>query len=386
MGSHVCPRCGKKGPVVLREGQVCNGCKSNWAWSSFATSNQAINISPESLAVPDSKLAAQARPTAKVSTGTWMLLVSSLVVSAAAIVLLFYFFRQPPQGLSGINVLNRFNTLTLIAGTLTLLAIGLSGSVLFLGVQRRYRQTAFRIAGSLSIVLAVVLFVAAVVCWSKTERVRSLSAATSSNDANVQRLGNATVVVQVHDPTRNRYRSFKRAGIIFAAESGRILIITVPFFDANGNGPIQPNDLWVNFTDGRTLPGRFRAASTNPNSLAIVEVEGDKPPAQVQFHPTAEAIIPSQAVLVVPNPIYGWRYEQAAVLSRLGARTSVGWRCAVTIDLGLAPRDLGSAIYDESGRLLGLMTSLGEDGDDSQFVILDSATVSDIEKFKQAKL
>jgi trypsin-like peptidase len=386
MGSHVCPRCGKKGPVVLREGQICNGCKSNWAWSSFAGSNQAINISPESVAVADSKPAAQARPAAKVSAGTWVLLVSSLIVSTAAIVLLFYFFRQPPPGLSGINVLNRFNTLTLIAGALALLAIGLSGSVLFLGVQRRYKQTAFRITGGLSMVLAVVLFVAAVVCWSRTERVRSLSAQSASNDATVQRLQNATVVVQVHDPLRNRYRSSKRAGIIMAAESGRILILTVPFFDANGNGPIQPNDLWVNFTDGRTLPGRFRAASTNPNSLAIVEVEGDKPPAQVQFHPTAEAIIPSQAVLVVPNPIYGWRYEQATVLSRLGARTSTGWHCAVTVDLGLAPMDLGSAIYDESGRLLGLMIAVGEDGDDSQFVILDSATVSDIEKFKQGKI
>jgi hypothetical protein len=91
-------------------------------------------------------------------------------------------------------------------------------------------------------------------------------------------------------------------------------------------------------------------------------------------------------VLVVPNPIYGWRYEQATVLSRLGARTSMGWHCAVKVDLGLAPMDLGSAIYDESGRLLGIMTSLGEDGDDSEFVILDSATVSDIEKFQQAKL
>jgi len=386
MGSHVCPRCGKKGPVVLREGQVCNGCKSNWAWSSFATSNQAINISPANLADADPKPAAKARPAAKVGTGTWVLLITSLVVSAAAIVLLVYFFRQPPQGLSGINVLNRFNTLTLIAGTLALFAIGLSGSVLFLGVQRRYRQTAFHVVGGLSIVLGVVLFVTAVVCWSRTERVRSLSAESASNDATIQRLQNATVVVQVHDPLRNRYRSSKRAGIIMATDSGRILILTVPFFDANGNGPIQPSDLWVNFTDGRTLPARFRAASTNPNGLAVVEVEAEKPPAQVQFHPTAEAIIPSQSVLVVPNPIYGWRYEQATVLSRLGARTSVGWRCAVTLDLGLATRDLGSALYDESGRLLGLMVAVGEDGDDSQFLILDSATVSDIEKIKQAKL
>lgn len=171
-----------------------------------------------------------------------------------------------------------------------------------------------------------------------------------------------------------------------AAQSGRILILTVPFLDEDGNGPIQPNDLWVNFTDGRTLPGRFHSAPTSPNSLAIVEVEGDKPREQAQFHPTAEAIIPSQSVLVVPNPIYGWRFERATVLSRLEARRKIGWYCAVKVDLGLATMDLGSAIYDESGRLLGIMTALGEDGDDSEFVILDSATIYAIEKFQQAKL
>lgn len=390
MGSHICPRCGKKGPVLLGEGQVCNGCKSNWAWSSFATTNQGITISPEILSVPDSKPAAQATPAVKANTGTWVLLVSSLVVSAAVIVLLFYFFRQPANGLSGVNVLNRFNTLALTAGILALLAVGLSGSVVFIGVQKKYRQTAFLVAVTVSIVLATAVFAAAVVCWSRTERVRSLSAEFSqsaSEDGMVQRLQKATVVVQAHDPLRSRYRSSKRAGIILAAQSGQILILTVPFLDAGGKGQIQPNDLWVNFSDGRTLPGRFRSATTHSNnSLAIVEVEGDKPPAQVQFHPTAEAIIPSQSVLVVPNPLYGWRYEQATVLSRLGARTRIGWRCAVKVDLGLVPMDLGSAIYDESGRLLGIMTWPGEDGDDSEFVILDSATVSDIAKLTQAKL
>lgn len=385
MASHVCPRCGKKGPALLREGQVCNSCRSNWAWTSFANNNQQITIAPETVTGAGTKPARQPAP-AKASTGTWVLLVSSLVMSAVVIALLVYFFRHTPSGVSGVNILNRFNTLALIAGALALLAIGLSGSAVFLGVQKRYRQTAFHVASGVAVVLAVAVFVAAVVGWSKTERVRSLAAEfpqATSNDAMVQRLQNATVVVQAHDPSQSRYRSSKRNGIILAAESGRILVLTVPFSDADGNGPVQPHDLWVNFTDGRTLPGRFRLAATN--SIAIVEVEGDKPPAQVQFHPLAEAIIPSQPVLVIPNPIYGWRYEQATILSRSGQRTSTGWSCAVKVDLGLEQMDLGSAIYDESGRLLGIMTALGEDGAESEFVILDSATVSAIEKIRQAQ-
>lgn len=371
----------------MREGQVCNSCKSNRAWSSFANSNQGITISQEILAEPDAKPAAKPAPAAKASTGTWVLLVSSLIVSAAVIVLVVYFFRhQPPNGLSGVSVLNRFNTLALIAGALSLLAVGLSVSAAVLGVQKRYRQTAFRIAGSVSIVLAIGVFVAAIVCWSSTERVRSLAVQATHNDPMVQRLQNATVVLQAHDPQTSRYRSAKRSGIVIASQAGRIFILTAPFFDAEGKSLIQPADLWVNFTDGRTLPGRFRLASANPTSIAIVEVEGDNPPAQVQFHPAAEAIIPSQSVLAIPNPIYGWRYEQAAVLSRFSGRTNAGWNCVVKVDLGLQPLDLGSAIYDESGRLLGIMTSLGEDGFDSQFVIIDSATVSEIEKLRQAKL
>ncbi|HKR13637.1 MAG TPA: trypsin-like peptidase domain-containing protein [Pyrinomonadaceae bacterium] len=383
MASHVCPRCGKKGPVVLREGQVCNSCKSNWAWSSFANSNQGITISQEILAEPDAKPAAKPVPVAKPSTGTWVLLVSSLVLSAAVIVLVIYFFRhQSSIGLSGVSVLNRFNTLASIAGALSLLAVGLSASVAFIGVQKNYKQTAFRIAGAVSIVVAVAVFMAALVCWSRTERVRSLAVQSTSNDAMVQRLQNATVVVQAHDPQTSRYRSAKRGGIIIAAQAGRIFILTAPYFDADGKSLIQPEDLWVNFTDGRTLPGRFRLASANPTSIAIVEVEGENPPAQVQFHPAAEAIIPSQSVLAIPNPIYGWRYEQATVLSRFSGRRNTGWNCVVTVDLTLQPMDLGSAIYDESGRLLGIMTSPGEDGYDSQFAILDSATVSEIEKLR----
>ena len=387
MSSHVCPRCGKRGPVQLRDGQVCHNCKSHFAWSSFATGNQGITISPDTLAEPDAKPAAPKKPpVVKASTGTWALLISSLVVSAAVIVLLVYFFRhQPANGLSGVSILNRFNTLALIAGALALVAVGLSAGAGYLGVQKKYGQNTFRITGAVSIVFGVAVLLAALFCWSRTERVRSLSAVipqSTSNDAMVQRVQHATVVVQAHNPQTTRYRSEKRGGIIIASQAGRIFILTVPFFDANG--PTLPNDLWVNFTDGRTLPGRFRFATTS--SLAIVEVEGENPPAQAQFHPTAEAIIPSQSVLVVPNPIYGWRYEKATVLSRFGGRTNAGWSCVVTLDLGLRAMDLGSAIYDESGRLLGIMTSLGDDRDDSKFVILDSATVSEIEKIRQAKL
>lgn len=358
---------------------------SNWAWSNFADSNQQITISSENLAAPDSKRPAPPPP-AKASTGAWLLVALSLAFSAVVVVLLVFFFRQPPNGLSGVNVLNRFNTLALTATISGLLAVAIGVSIALRVVQKRlHKQTSFLIAAAVSIVLAIAAFGTAFVSWSRTERVRHLSAAVPQSPGNdmAQRLQSATVVVQAHDPLISRYRSSKRAGIIIATQPGRIFILTVPFFDADGNGRTQPNDLWVNFTDGRTLPGRFRLATNGPNSLAIIEVQGDPPPAQVQFHPTAEAIIPSQPVLVVPNPIHGWRFEQGAILTRLSQRTNKGWNCAVVVDLGLQPMDLGSAMYDESGRLLGMMTAFDEDGNDSEFLILDSATVAEIQRIKQ---
>jgi hypothetical protein len=188
----------------------------------------------------------------------------------------------------------------------------------------------------------------------------------------------------MHDPNASRYRSAKRVGAIIAAESGRMWILTVPFFAADGV-PVQTDNVWVNLSDGRNLPGRFRLAARDPFNFAIVEVEADTPPGQVQFHPTAEGIIPSRAVFVIPNPLQGWTLEKGTILSRLGRRTNIGWNCIVKANLSLQPSDIGSAMYDENGRLLGLMIDSDKRGRDSQFVIVDSATVSLIEGLRGRK-
>jgi len=138
---------------------------SNWAWSNFANSNEQITISSETLAVPESKTPAPPPPAAKASNRTWLLLVLSFIFSAVVIVLLVYFFRQPPDGLSGISVLNRFNTLALTATILALLAVVISAGVAFAAISKRlYKQTRFIIAGAASIVLAMAVFLNAFVC------------------------------------------------------------------------------------------------------------------------------------------------------------------------------------------------------------------------------
>jgi hypothetical protein len=214
-----------------------------------------------------------------------------------------------------------------------------------------------------------------VFCWTTTERATSLSVPSAGDNELLQRLNNATVVIQAYDPNINRYRSAKREGVIVATEANRTWILTVPFLDQNGN-VMQPPDVWVSLSDGRTSNGRFVWAQSNTLPLAIVEVQLDKAPGYVQFHPAAEAFIPGQSVFVIPNPLQGWSLEKGAILSRASGRTRIGWNTVVKTNLRLGAVDIGSAMYDESGRLLGFMIGLEPTRGDGQFVIVDSATAS----------
>jgi hypothetical protein len=158
----------------------------------------------------------------------------------------------------------------------------------------------------------------------------------------------------------------------------------VPYVDEYGR-PIEPNDVWVNLSDGRTLAGRFRWAAAEPANLAIVEVAADTATGQVQFHPTAEAVIPSRSVFVIPNPLQGWSLDKATVLNRFTRRTNIGWNCVVETDLKLDQSNVGSAMYDDTGRLMGFMTGLDEDSGNSRFVIVDSAIASVLEGLRGRK-
>ena len=378
MSSYVCPRCRKKGPVKLRANQLCQSCMSTWAWN---TTNQVVKITPEAVAAPKPATKAAAR---KTSPLTWVLLSVSLVLSSVAIALLVYFFKFTPAGLNGQQMISRYHTIAVIALLTAALAVVVGVSVFDFARRRKYDlKTSSRVVGAVSIILAAGLFGLSVFCWSKTESAATLSSPQQSNEL-LQRLQSATAVIQMHDPDVNRYRSWKREGVVIAAESGRVWILTVPYVDEYGR-PIEPNDVWVNLSDGRTLPARFRWAAADPANLAIVEVAGDAPAGVVQFNPTAEAVIPSRSVFVIPNPLQGWSLEKATVLSRFTRRTNLGWNCVVETDLKLDRSDAGSAMYDETGRLMGFMVSLDDDTGNSRFVLVDSAIASVLEGLKKHK-
>ena len=381
MSSYVCPRCGKKGPVKLRPNQLCQGCMSSWAWNTTSGANKVVKITPDAVAAP--KPATRAAP-AKTSPLTWVLLIVSFVLSAAVVVLVVYFFKLRPSGLDGLQMISRYHTIAVVALLLAALSVIVAVSVFDVAKRQKFDlKTSARGAGVGAIILATGLFGTAVFCWWKTESVASLSSPQQSNEL-LQRLQSATAVVQMHDANVNRYRSWKREGVVIAADSGRVWILTVPYVDEYGR-PMQPNDVWVNLSDGRTLPARFRWAAAEPANLAIVEVAADAPGGMVQFHPAAEAVIPSRSVFVMPNPLNGWTLDKATVLNRFTRRTNIGWNCVVETDLKLDPSDVGSAMYDETGRLMGFMVSLDVDSGNSQFVIVDSAIAAALETLRGRK-
>jgi S1-C subfamily serine protease len=380
MSSYVCPRCGKKGPVKLQPNQLCQGCMSSWAWNTTSGANKVVKITPD--AVADPKPATKAKP-AKTSPLTLVLLIGSFVLSAAVVVLLVYFFKFRPAGLNGMQMISRYHTIAVVALLLAALAVIVGTSVFDVARRKKFDlKTSTRGAAVGAIILAAGLFGTALFCWWRTESIASLSSPQQSNEL-LQRLQSATAVVQMHDADVNRYRSWKREGVVIAADSGRVWILTVPYVDEYGR-PMQPSDVWVNLSDGRTLPAQFRWAAAEP-ALAIVEVAADAPASLVQFHPSAEAVIPSRSVFVIPNPLQGWTLDKATVLNRFTRRTNIGWNCVVETDLKLDPNDVGSAMYDETGRLMGFMIGFDEDNGNSRFVIVDSAIASVLGSLRERK-
>lgn len=382
MSTYFCPRCGKRSSVLLKENQLCPNCMSKWAWG--GAPNQVVTITPEAVAAQDSKPAAKVqRP--RTSPLSRVLPVVSLVLSAAVVGLLIYFFKLNPAGMPGQQVMNRFANIATGAVALAGLGIVLGASAFYLARIRNYDlQTSARVLGVVSIILGMGVFGTAVFCWSRTERATSLSTPKTGDDELLQRLSSATVVIQAHEPDINRFQSSKREGVIIANEVGRAWILTVPFLNGSGT-PMRPNELWVNFSDGRTLPGQIRFAQGEPIFLALISVDTDQSPGQIQFHPVPEAVIPGHSVLVIPNPLNGWMVDKGTVLSRASRRTILGWSTVVKASSHLSPRDLGSAMYDESGRLLGFMVGVDENTGEGQFVIVNSAIASLAEKARGSK-
>jgi len=374
MSTYFCPRCGKRSSVLLKENQFCPNCMSKWAWG--GAPNQVVTITPEAVAA---KQAAKVqRP--RTSPISRILPVVSLVLSAGVVGLLIYFFKHDPVGMPGQQIMNRFANIATGAVILAGLAIVLGASAFYLARKRNYDlHSSARVLGVVSIILGMGVFGTAVFCWSRTERATSLSTPKTGGDELLRRLSSATVVIQAHEPGINRYHSSKREGVIIANEVGRAWILTVPFLDTIGNAK-RPSEMWVNFSDGRTLPGQIRWAQGEPAFLAIISVDTDQSPGQIQFHPAAEAVIPGHPVLVVPNPLQGWMLAKGTVLSRASQRTNLGWSTVVKASSHLSPYDVGSAMYDESGRLLGFMVGVDPKDGEGQFVIVNSAIASLVER------
>jgi len=352
---------------------------SKWAWG--GAPNQVVTITPEAIAAKQVEKV-QRPPTSPLSR---VLPVVSLVFSAGVVGLLIYFFKHDPGGMPGQQIMNRFANIAIGAVILAGLGIVLGASAFYLARIRNYDlQTSARVLGVISIILGMGVFGTAVFCWSRTERATSLSTPKTGGDELLQRLSSATVVIQAHEPGVNQYRSAKREGVIIANEVGRAWILTVPYLDGNGN-PVRPSEIWVNFSDGRTLPGQIRFAQGDPAFLAIVSVDTDQSPGQIQFHPAAEAVIPGHPVLVIPNPLQGWMVAKGTVLSRASRRTTLGWSTVVKASFQLTPNDVGSAMYDESGRLLGFMIGVDPKDGEGQFVIVNSAIASLAENARDQK-
>jgi len=378
MSSDICPRCKKKGPILLRHDEVCETCRSAQVWARFGKGNQIIVIKAQAETRPTAN--PDVKPLPRPGPAIWSLLILSLALTAIGFASLVFFFRNPPAKLSLDQFLNRFNDLASAAAVLGAFAFLISTGTSFFGINKRAASKVFRIWGVTLIGLALMVFASGLFCWYRTERVHTLVPPQSgSANSLAQRLYEATTVIYAFNQRSNRYRPATGAGVIIAGRPGRTSILTVPYAQGDSWRDLTNSEsLLVSFSDGRLMPGALRWAATPPMNLALIEVETNAAGSAIQFHPIAEAIIPSAEVLVVLNPLeIGWKVERGMILKRRQLRTVSGWSCLVDTDINSQRASVGSGMYDLSGRLLGLNAGYQRNGT-AQFVVVSSDFIKSV--------
>lgn len=378
MSSYLCPRCHTKSPVQLRANQVCKGCQSADAWARLGRGNQVIVIHAE-VEAGTASVAPSEFQQVRASRITWVFLILSLVLTISTFPLFIHFFKQPSATLPPHQLLNKFYYLATSAFILGGLSVLASTGIVHYAREKEYHgKPLVRMAGLAVIVLAVGSLGLGFSCWSRTEKIRTLPPMQPATTATLsQRIQSATTVVQALDARTDRYRSAKGAGVIIGTKSGHTWILTVPYANNSSWRDLPAaNAVWVDFSDGRSFSGRIRWAAKPPINLALIEVSTEAPGVTIPFHPIAEGIIPSEAVLFAPNPLLsGWALEPGTILKRRGVRTKTGWSCLVDVDLPQQLENMGGGLYDQEGRLLGLEVGFDRQSETAQFLIVTSDMV-----------
>jgi S1-C subfamily serine protease len=298
-----------------------------------------------------------------------------LVVGAAA--LLFLFFKERDV-IPSESFFSRLSTLSTWAAAVGIVAVLVSVSSYLYARRREWtKKVVLRYSGLAVILLSVGISATALFFRSKTGRIPALPhLAPAHADPTLQRLHSATAAIHVFNKAENPYRTVEGMGVIIAAKSDRIWVLTVPYSDKSSWQNLPNSDaIWVSFADGRSLRGRVRWAAPSHINLAVIEVEGQAPPSLVSIYPIPEGVIPGAQVLSVPNPLRpGWLLKRGQVLTRRSLRTKLARHCFVQTDLDTNPEDIGSGLYSSDGRLMGLYAGLDLHGQtaQSQYVIVTS--------------
>jgi hypothetical protein len=376
----MCPKCGTKSPVRLRPGQVCSNCEAALAWTDFTAGEKVIVITGEEESVVENSQLVEAAKPSRISWLIYLMLCFTLISTVGAIFLLYKF--KDSSGLLPKQQIARFNSLSWWALLLSCLGLVMGlAAIISLRSKGLSRLSPFIATNLALVIFAFVTLDISFYYWRKTyspKAVQQVDARAKDNIA--QRVQSSSAIVYAFNKQANPYRPAVANGVVIANKEGKTWVLTVPFAAGEAWRDLPNTDaLWVDFADGRSEKGSWLWFVRPPLNLAIIEVELADPPGTVEVHPLAEALIPGNEVFHLSNPLRTeWRLQTGTVLRRQSRRNAHGFYGLLATDIPAYPSDIGSGLYDKSGRLVGICIGRDGSGTKSVYEMLPSNIIDEI--------
>ncbi len=209
------------------------------------------------------------------------------------------------------------------------------------------------------------------------------------DDSYKARIARAMVVVFAPDPGGDVTKSGLGSGTVVMREGGKVGVLTCSHVALPDQSPsafrtADPSrTLYVTFSDGRTARAKLIWTAPPPVDLAMLEAQIDGGPAPVDVSRSAGSLKKGAKVTFSAHPYrHGWKFHTGKILRRRVHNTPAGKFSLIISDLPAEHGDSGTGLYDDGGRLVGVITWKSAEGGKPRGISLPSDALN---KYFQVK-
>jgi len=376
-----CIRCGAVVPPSPGRRRICPQCASGEEWNRWGRAGRRIVITRDELAEARARLGAPQRLDTRLRLARPALpAVLALAVAAATAVLISRLLRPWQLGAladfqAGVVALAKGSTL---AGA----AAALCGcwAAIRVARSRLFRSIPLIVSTLLAVGVGVAGLVVGGLFWAAAARGFGMEYTSMPPLSDIERFPpgeraavvSTAIVLAANESGDARELSIGTGAVVHTSPSRTWIVtnshVAMPyaavgsFRDASGARPV-----WIYLADGRNDEGRVRWVAPPPLDLALLSVELGAAPGRARLTSLQGGAPEGSRVFAVPNPFrHGWRVLHGRVLRRVELLWPTGPTSLYHTDLPLLPGDSGSALYDETVRVLALNTWGTVDPEDAQ--------------------